>query len=38
LPKPPTGVAGTYIDVETEVEELLTFELAVVPGLLQTAE
>jgi transcriptional regulator with XRE-family HTH domain len=32
------GVAGTYVDFESEVEELLTFELAVVPGLLQTAE
>ncbi len=32
------GVAGSYVDLETEVEELLTFELAIVPGLLQTAE
>lgn len=32
------GVAGTYVDFETEVEELLIFELAVVPGLLQTVE
>jgi len=32
------GVAGTYVDFETEVEELHIFELAVVPGLLQTAE
>ena len=32
------GVAGTYVDFETEVEELLMFGLAIVPGLLQTAE
>jgi transcriptional regulator with XRE-family HTH domain len=32
------GVAGTYVDFETEVEELFMFGLAIVPGLLQTAE
>jgi transcriptional regulator with XRE-family HTH domain len=32
------GVAGTYVDFETEVDELFMFGLAVVPGLLQTAE
>jgi transcriptional regulator with XRE-family HTH domain len=32
------GVAGTYIDFETEAEEILTFALANVPGLLQTAD
>ena len=29
---------GTYVDFETEAEEILTFALANVPGLLQTAE
>jgi transcriptional regulator with XRE-family HTH domain len=32
------GVTGTYIDFETEAEEILTFALANVPGLLQTAD
>lgn len=32
------GVAGSYVDFETEVEEILAFSLALVPGLLQTAE
>lgn len=32
------GVAGTYVDFETETEEIQAFGLAIVPGLLQTAE
>jgi transcriptional regulator with XRE-family HTH domain len=32
------GVAGAYIDFETEVEEIRTFGLATVHGLLQTAD
>jgi transcriptional regulator with XRE-family HTH domain len=32
------GVAGTYVDFETETEEIQAFSLAIVPGLLQTAE
>ncbi len=32
------NVAGTYIDFETEVEEIRTFGLATVHGLLQTAD
>lgn len=32
------GVAGTYVYFETEVGELLMFGLAIVPGLLQTAD
>jgi transcriptional regulator with XRE-family HTH domain len=32
------GVAGMYVDYETETEELLAFALATVPGLLQTAD
>ena len=32
------GVAGTYVDFETEVEELFMFGLAIVPGLLQTTD
>jgi transcriptional regulator with XRE-family HTH domain len=29
---------GTYVDFETEAEEILAFGLAIVPGLLQTAD
>jgi transcriptional regulator with XRE-family HTH domain len=32
------GTAGTYVDFETEVEELLMWGLAIVPGLLQTTD
>lgn len=32
------GVAGTYVDLETEAEEIVDFGLATVPGLLQTSD
>jgi transcriptional regulator with XRE-family HTH domain len=32
------GVAGMYVDYETEAEEILAFAVAIVPGLLQTAD
>ncbi len=32
------GVAGAYVDYETEAEEILEVGLAIVPGLLQTAD
>ncbi|HEY7598120.1 MAG TPA: helix-turn-helix transcriptional regulator [Actinophytocola sp.] len=32
------GVAGAYVDFETETEEIIDFGLATVPGLLQTAD
>jgi transcriptional regulator with XRE-family HTH domain len=32
------NVAGLYVDLETEAEEILDFGLAMVPGLLQTAD